>query len=360
MLVWGGWADGAGTHGDGGRYDPETDTWRPISGSNAPSSRVEPTAVWTGTEMIIFGGIESAGSQAPGWLTLNTGGRYNPETDTWTPLPTDGAPSTTAHTAIWTGTDMIVWGGRHLPGENYFDTGARYNLAENKWYPLASSGLAGRGYQAAVWTGSEMIIWGGLSVVNGGAVMFKDGARYNPATDFWFPLTQDNAPQERHFWRPDLGIWTGHGLLFYGGSYYPQELDSTAYYIPPFVGDAPASIFSQPHDITVFEGRSASFRVVADGSQPISYQWYVGGNAITDATNATLQLSNVQLSDAGLYSVTVSNSFGSDTSHEARLTVIQPPPPSALAITGFSPASGPTGTVVTITGRGFSSTAAEN
>src|SRR2546430_2617989 len=104
MLVWGGWADGAGTRGDGGRYDPETDTWRPISGSNAPSSRVEPTAVLTGTGMIIFGGIEGTGGNAPGWITLNTGGRYNPETDTWTPLPTEGAPSTTAHTAVWTGT----------------------------------------------------------------------------------------------------------------------------------------------------------------------------------------------------------------------------------------------------------------
>src|SRR5439155_7848731 len=118
--------------------------------------------------------------------------------------------------------------------------------------------------------------------------------------------------------------WTGHGLLFYGGSYYPQELDSTAYYIPPFVRDAPASIFSQPRDITVLEGHSASFRVIADGSQPISYQWFFGANSITDATNATLQFNSVQMADAGLYRVSLSNSFGTDTSREARLTVIHP------------------------------------
>ena len=152
--------------------------------------------------------------------------------------------------------------------------------------------------------------------------MYNDGARYNPASDSWLPMTQENAPQGRHFWRPDLGIWTGHGLLFYGGSYYPQELDSTAYYVPPVIGDAPASISSQPGDITVLEGHSASFSVVADGSQPISYQWFFGADAIADATNATLQLNNVQLADAGFYSVRLSNSFGSETSREARLSVI--------------------------------------
>ena len=43
---------------------------------------------------------------------LNTGGRYNPSTDSWTATSTTNAPSARAdHTAVWTGSEMIVWGG---------------------------------------------------------------------------------------------------------------------------------------------------------------------------------------------------------------------------------------------------------
>src|SRR5436190_1389364 len=203
MLVWGGWAlDENTARGDGGAYNPSTDSWRALSSVNAPTARLEPTVIWTGHEMIIFGGTEPTGGGAAGWISLNSGARYDPVTDTWTALPTDGAPSITGHTAVWTGTDMIVWGGRNLPANISVNTGARYNLADNKWYPIsASSGLDGRVYQAAVWSGSEMLIWGGGGPSN---IKYNDGARYNPATDSWSPITQENAPQGRYFWRPDL------------------------------------------------------------------------------------------------------------------------------------------------------------
>jgi len=59
MIVWGG-ATGLRPdpfHADGGRYDPGTDTWTPTSGIDAPSARREHTAVWTGDEMIVWGGL---------------------------------------------------------------------------------------------------------------------------------------------------------------------------------------------------------------------------------------------------------------------------------------------------------------
>jgi hypothetical protein len=71
------------------------DTWTATL-VNGPSGRETHTAVWTGSEMIIWGG-GSTGSE------LNTGGRYNPSTDTWTATSTANAPSPRyAHTAIWT------------------------------------------------------------------------------------------------------------------------------------------------------------------------------------------------------------------------------------------------------------------
>ena len=43
---------------------------------------------------------------------LNTGGRYNPSTDSWTATSTTNAPTARySHTAVWTGSEMIVWGG---------------------------------------------------------------------------------------------------------------------------------------------------------------------------------------------------------------------------------------------------------
>ena len=75
------------------------------STTNAPTAREGHTAVWTGSEMIVWGGIVHR------WL-VNTGGRYNPSTDSWTATSTTNAPSARySHTAIWTGSEMIVWGG---------------------------------------------------------------------------------------------------------------------------------------------------------------------------------------------------------------------------------------------------------
>src|SRR5437764_1693575 len=89
----------------GGRYNPSTDSWTATSSTNAPTGRESHTAVWTGTEMIVWGG-NSSGSY------LNTGGRYNPSTDSWTATSTTNAPTArSGHTAVWTGTQMIVWGG---------------------------------------------------------------------------------------------------------------------------------------------------------------------------------------------------------------------------------------------------------
>jgi len=62
-----------------------------------------------GSEMIVWGGYNSS--------QLNTGGRYNPSTDSWTATSTTNVPSARqSHTAVWTGSEMIIWGGYFLTG----------------------------------------------------------------------------------------------------------------------------------------------------------------------------------------------------------------------------------------------------
>src|SRR6202008_4286762 len=102
------------------------DSWSPTSLTNAPQGRFLHTVVWSGNRMVVWGGRPRsfAGS-------LNTGGRYDPASDAWTPTSTTSVPSVRyGHTAVWTGTVMIVWGGIDA---NYLNSGGRYDPANDSW-----------------------------------------------------------------------------------------------------------------------------------------------------------------------------------------------------------------------------------
>lgn len=90
----------------------------------------------------------------------------------------------------------------------------------------------------------------------------------------------------------------------------------------------PPRITSSPTNVTVVAGQPAVFAVGADGTPPLSYQWRLNGGALLDATGTTLTWNPARLSQAGDYSVVVTNSGGSITSSVARLTVNLPAPPS--------------------------------
>jgi len=87
------------------------------------------------------------------------------------------------------------------------------------------------------------------------------------------------------------------------------------------------SITTQPQSQSVAVGSNATFTVTASGATPLSYQWRFNGTAIPGATNTILTLANAQPSNAGSYSVVVSNVAGTVTSASALLTVSQPTPP---------------------------------
>lgn len=90
-------------------------------------------------------------------------------------------------------------------------------------------------------------------------------------------------------------------------------------------------ITTQPQSQSVNVGANVVFTVVATGTPNPTYQWNKGGAAISGATNTTLSLTSVQTSDAGGYTVTVTNSLGSVTSNSATLTVntVVTPPSSS-------------------------------
>ncbi len=90
----------------------------------------------------------------------------------WTtlaPAPIEGRED---HTATWTGTELIVWGGSAyerapLPdsGEllTFRDDGAAYDPAAGTWRAVAPAPVPARSGHTAVWTGTEVIVWGGFA-----------------------------------------------------------------------------------------------------------------------------------------------------------------------------------------------------
>jgi Kelch motif protein len=102
--------------------------------------------------------------------------------DTWASTYAGAPDPRYGHTAVWTGTEMIVWGTNDL-----YSTGGRYNPATDTWTETSHGANvpSPRYDHAAVWTGTEMIVWGGT---NDSSVL-NDGARYNPASDTWAATT---------------------------------------------------------------------------------------------------------------------------------------------------------------------------
>jgi N-acetylneuraminic acid mutarotase len=105
MIIWGGIDQFQAELNTGGRYNPAIDNWQDTSTTDAPEGRNAHSLVWTGSEVIVWGGLGETDF-------LNNGGRYNPVIDSWTITSTTNAPVPRYnHTALWTGNDMIIWGG---------------------------------------------------------------------------------------------------------------------------------------------------------------------------------------------------------------------------------------------------------
>ncbi|MCB0031411.1 MAG: hypothetical protein KDE28_26050, partial [Anaerolineales bacterium] len=106
--------------------------------------------------------------------------------ESWT--PTQALPDPRyEHASAWTGSEMIVWGGMSVVGR-YFRDGGRYDPATDTWTLMSFSGAPAAGINpAVVWTGTELLVWGTDTI----------GGRYNPVTDSWTPMTATNAPGPR-------------------------------------------------------------------------------------------------------------------------------------------------------------------
>jgi len=185
----------------------------------APVARAGHAAVWTGTEMIIWGG-QTVNNNLQ-YFFYNNGSRYNPLTDSWTNMSSVNAPVKSAfHSSVWTGTELLVWGGQDSLSNNFFgnqsfffhSTGKRYNPTTNAWTNMNTTGAPSARYKApSVWTGTTMVVWGGSDGINA----ISDGARYNAAANTWSAISTANAPvadanNTKMFWTGTYAIVLGY------------------------------------------------------------------------------------------------------------------------------------------------------
>jgi hypothetical protein len=93
--------------------------------------------------------------------------------------------------------------------------------------------------------------------------------------------------------------------------------------IPDLSDTAPAvpAITTQPDSQTVNVGANVLFSVAATGTGPLRYQWKFNGANVASATTPALSVNNAQATNAGNYSVVITNKFGTITSSNADLVV---------------------------------------
>lgn len=248
--------------------------WAPISTTGAPSSSGA-SVVWTGNQMIVWGGTVAS---AP----VNTGSRYDPATDAWTAMSTTGAPSARmSPSAVWTGTQLIVWGG-YLGGVLMTNTGGRYDPASDTWTATSTTGAPSARYGTlSAWTGTEMIVWGGATT---GTSTNNEGARYDPLTDTWKAMSTAGAPAGR-FNGP--AIWTGTEMIVWGGDSGNGYLNGGGRYDPvtdtwiaTATTGAPAllaqfSMVWTGSEMIVWGGENQAYLPQATGSRydPVTDRW---------------------------------------------------------------------------------------
>ncbi|HWL66505.1 MAG TPA: kelch repeat-containing protein [Actinomycetota bacterium] len=215
MITFGGGSDSVARN-DGAAYNPGTRTWREIARS--PVGGYVNTLVWTGKEMITWGGIEDATTSTHGYPSgfIAQGAAYDPAADEWRRLAGSGLDPRGGHSAVWTGEEMIVWGGLSRIPTTCHDCGyptdaGAYNPSTDKWRAIRLGPMSGRVDHTSVWTGQEMIVYGGSTP--GGSRRRNSAGLYDLAADRWRKLPEPPIAG-RNF---HVAVWTGTEMLVWGG-----------------------------------------------------------------------------------------------------------------------------------------------
>lgn len=174
MVVWGGGGacEGCPPWSGGFAHDPESGSWRKLP--QAPiEERADFQATWTGRELIVWGGQAGPYGRADG-------AAYIPANDAWQRIDRSPLDPRYWATSLWTGEEVIIWGGYngYAPegARRIFADGAAYDPPTDTWRTLATAPLLPRCGHSAVWTGTDLIVWGGTEHCGSVGPRLADGA----------------------------------------------------------------------------------------------------------------------------------------------------------------------------------------
>jgi N-acetylneuraminic acid mutarotase len=191
------------------RYNPLTNAWQKLS--NLPAgllaAKDRPTFLWTGTELVVWGGNGAT-----------DGYRYNPNSNSWTTMSNTNAPSArNFYLSCFTGTELLIWGGSDVNNGTGLSSGARYNIAGNTWSGMSESNAPAFLFGAnCIKEGNALYIYGGSS----SNVYSNKVNKYDLINNAW---TQNTPGGTAVPVRSGAGLMSSNGFIYmYGGTYTPQ------------------------------------------------------------------------------------------------------------------------------------------
>lgn len=196
-------------------YNPATGAWREITPS--PLGQAwwpQLKAFWADDRMLVVGKVEKDGAHAIRVLA------YSPDADTWSvsaPAPEERG---NVGAVVWTGEEVVLVGGDNNAPD---DTAWAYRPSTDEWRQLPDPGIDPVEGMEGVWTGTEAIFAGGYI----GAEPFPAVA-YRPNSESWRQLP---APLGRQLDDHEM-VWTGRQVILYSGHSGPSHLETLLIYDP--------------------------------------------------------------------------------------------------------------------------------
>ncbi len=273
----------------------KTELYDPLSGV---SIYVSDFPEDTGTKTIVLptGLLLCAG-------TTQTTSLFNPNFYSWTSyvnsIPTAGHNGD----LVLLSDQRVLMAGGSSGSYGYVRTTMIYQPDTNQWAASGNLNTSRSQHQTTALKNGKVLLTGGEYYGSN----LSTTEIYNPQTGIWSYGEQMISARSGH----KATMLNDGRVLITGGSNNPPEIYS---YAP--------EVLSHPSSQNELQNKSVVLSVTAGGGGNQLYQWKKDGVNILNATLATLTIRSVQLSDAGSYTVTVTNSEGSVVSNSAILTVI--------------------------------------
>ena len=185
-----------------------------------PDVRRGAATVWTGSQLLVWGGYIYEGGFGEGPLS-NGGVVFDGASRRWEQMPVGPLSARSHSAAAWTGDEFLIWGGRtrdDLSDTNTFlGDGAAYDPVQRTWRRLPDAPIEAR-TPLSVWTGHELIVWGSSDRTR----RYRDGAAYDPLSNTWRRIA--DGPIDL---TDAVALWSGEEMIVFGAPLHGGNVPET-------------------------------------------------------------------------------------------------------------------------------------